>query len=141
MSDIFERLEDAAIPRAARAIGGLGAFHPFAVVVSDDDRLEQLVIEPDAPDEDASEVYQRLVRALAAAVADGRLQAVALVVNELAPPELEIAEDTVIHAFIDTATRGAMSVYVPYAENDDGELSVGRVVRQPRGHYFFSDGG
>ena len=133
----FEQLEEAVIPLGARLVGEFGGFLPFAVVANSSGELEQFAADVGTPDPTPAEVYEFLVGALAAGASQGRFTAVALVLHEQPPPELDVPEDRSIHAYIDIAGHGARSVFVPYSQNEGGDLRIGSVVRIEKVTYFF----
>jgi hypothetical protein len=133
----FEQLEEASIPLGARLVGELGGFLPFAVVAGPDGALEQVGTDVGAEDPTPVEVYEFLEVALRAGAGQGRYSAVALVLNERPPDDLGLAEDRAIHAFIDIPGLGARSVYVPYTQDEGGDLTAGSPVRVDKASYFF----
>jgi hypothetical protein len=133
----FEQLEEASIPLSARLVGEFGGFLPIAVVAGPDGALEQVGTDVGSDDPTPLEVYEFLEAALRAGARQGRYSAVALVLNESPPDDLELAEERSIHAFIDIQGVGARSVYVPYTQDAGGDLTVGATVRVDKASYFF----
>jgi hypothetical protein len=62
---------------------------------------------------------------------------VALVLHERPPHEIGVSEDRCIHAYVDIAGQGARSVYLPYSQDEGGNLKVGDVVRLEKPSHFF----
>jgi hypothetical protein len=133
----YEQLEEAAVSLGARLIGELGGFLPCAVVANSSGDLEHFYADVGIPDPTPAEVYEFLVGALAAGASQGRFTAVALVLHEQPPPEINVPEDRSIHAYVDIAGHGARSVYVPYSLDEGSNLKVGGVVRLEKPSHFF----
>ena len=140
MEQLIE-LEETAVATAARMVGELGGFYPFACIRNADAQIEQIAADVGDDEPDVAEVHEFILAALSAGAAEGRFTAIALVLNELPPEGLDIPEERVIHAFVDSPDTGTWSVYVPYAEDAAGELSVGEILRVRRESYFFAPHG
>jgi hypothetical protein len=134
----FEELEAAAVRLGARLVWELGGFLPFAVIANRRGELEQFGADVGTPDPTPSEVYEFLMGALAAHASQEHFTAVAVVLHQQPPPELGIPEDKSIHAYIDIVGHGARSVFLPYSEDEDGNLKVGTAVTVEKETHFFT---